>query len=472
MRPALPRPLVRRRPLRPRSLRGRLLLALLALVAVALVALDAVVYTALSADLMHRTDVTLRAVRQRVAQQVRQAAPEGKLGNDVRLLGASEFYLQLRRPDGTVRDLVPQLRDPENAAPRLPDPLSAIRGDGVLTVASAASGGPDYRLLVQRVQGHGTLIAATPLDQVQATLRRLLVVEVAATGGVLVLLAAAGLWVLRRGLRPLETMAREADTIASGDRGGRVAPADDATEVGRLGLALNAMLAGERATQDRLRRFVADASHELRTPVTAVLGYADLHHQGAVATADQRERMMHGITTEALRMRGLVNDLLLLARLDSVPARCRSAVDLTALVRDAVSAARVVDPCRYVSVQAEDGTTVLGDAEQLRRVMDNLLSNVRSHTPPGTRAWVIVDSGPASQVTLTVADDGPGFPEEALSRVFDRFYRGDPAHSGDGSGLGLAIVAAVAQAHGGSVTVAGASGEGAEVAVRLPAAKL
>ncbi|MYT73820.1 MULTISPECIES: HAMP domain-containing sensor histidine kinase [unclassified Streptomyces] len=469
MRPAGPR----RRSVRPRSLRGRLLLALLGLVAVALIALDAVVYTALSSDLMHRTDVTLRAVRQRVTQQLRQAAPDGQLGNDVRLLGASEFYLQLRRPDGTVRDLVPRLRDPDDAAPRLPVPLSRVRGTGVLTVGPAEAGGPDYRLVVQTVPGRGTLVAATPLDQVQGTLRQVLIVETAATAGVLALLAAAGLWVLRRGLRPLETMARDADAIASGDRAGQVAPADDDTEVGRLGLALNTMLAVERTTQDRLRRFVADASHELRTPVTAVLGYADLHHQGAVGTPDRRERVMHGITTEALRMQRLVDDLLLLARLDGAPARGRSPVDLAALVRDAVSAARVVDPHASLSVHVEDGATVHGDAEQLRRVVDNLLANVRSHTPPGTAARVSVESGgpAAPRVTLTVADDGPGIPAEALPRVFDRFYRGDPAHSGDGSGLGLAIVAAVAHAHGGTVDVGGAPGEGTAVTVRLPSAR-
>ncbi|MEU6843538.1 HAMP domain-containing sensor histidine kinase [Streptomyces sp. NPDC046716] len=465
-------PAPRRRPVRPRSLRGRLLIALLALVAVALLALDAVVYTALSSDLMHRTDVTLRAVRQRVTQQLRQAAPDGRLGNDVRLLGASEFYLQLRRTDGTVRDLVPQLRDPDDAAPRMPAPLSRVRGTGVLTVGPAAAGGPDYRLLVDRVPGRGTLIAATPLDQVQGTLRQVLIVEATATGGVLVLLGAAGLWVLRRGLRPLEAMARDADAIASGDRAGQVAPADDDTEVGRLGLALNTMLAVERTTQDRLRRFVADASHELRTPVTAVLGYADLHHQGAVGTPEQRERVMHGITTEALRMQRLVDDLLLLARLDGAPARGRSAVDLPTIARDAVSAARVVDPHGSVSLHTEDGTTVHGDAEHLRRVVDNLLANVRNHTSPGTPARVSVraDGPAAAPVTLTVADDGPGIPDALLPRVFDRFYRGDPAHSGDGSGLGLAIVAAVAHAHDGTVDIAGAPGEGTTVTVRLPEA--
>ncbi|MET8685075.1 HAMP domain-containing sensor histidine kinase [Streptomyces sp. NPDC004732] len=459
----------RRRSLRPRSLRGRLLLALLTLVAAALLALDTVVYTALSNDLMHRSDVTLRAVRQRVAQQLEQAGPDGKLGNDVRLFGASEFYLQLRRPDGTVRDLVPRLRDPDDAVPRLPDPLSRARGTDPVTVGPAAPGGPDYRLLVQRVPGRGTLVAAVPLDQVQGTLRQVLIVETAATGGVLALLAGAGLWVLRRGLRPLESMARDADAIADGDRAGHVAPADDDTEVGRLGLALNTMLAVERTTQDRLRRFVADASHELRTPVTAVLGYADLHHQGALALPEQRERVMHGITTEALRMQRLVDDLLLLARLDSAPVRGRSSVDLSAIVRDAVSAARVMAPDSPVTVRAEGGATVYGDAEQLRRVVDNLLSNVRQHTPSGTAAQVMLSTAvpDAPHITLTVADEGPGIPEEALPRVFDRFYRGDPAHSGDGSGLGLAIVAAVADAHGGSV--AATPGEGTRVTVRLPA---
>ncbi|MGE6738252.1 HAMP domain-containing protein, partial [Streptomyces sp. NPDC059900] len=258
-----------RRRTRPRSLRGRLLLALLALAAVALIVLDVVVYGALRGDLVERTDVTLRAVRQRAASELAQPGAGTSLGNDVRLLGASEFYLQVRRPDGTVRNLAPRLRDPDDTAPRLPDPLPAPGAREPVTVAAKGPGDPDYRLLTQRVPGHGTLIAAAPLDQVQGTLHRVLAVEAAATGGVLALLAGAGLWVLRRGLRPLESMARSADAIAAGERAGRVTPADADTEVGRLGLALNTMLAGQQATQERLRRFVADASHELRTPVTA-----------------------------------------------------------------------------------------------------------------------------------------------------------------------------------------------------------
>lgn len=415
----------RRRAL-PRSLRGRLLVALLTLATTALLALDAVVYGALSSDLTHRTDVTLHAVRRRVAQQLAHSAPGGDLGNDVRLLGASEFYLQLRRPDGTVRELAPRLRDPDHAAPRLPDPLSRAEGDAPVTVGPAAADGPDYRLLAQRIPGRGTLIAAAPLDQVQGTLRQVLWVEAAATCGVIALLAGAGLWVLRRGLTPLESMARDADRIASGDRASRVEPADEDTEVGRLGLALNTMLAAERSTQERLRRFVADASHELRTPLTAVLGYADLHHQGALAEPERRERVMRGITTEALRMQGLVDDLLLLARLDSVPDREHGVVDLVAIAREAASAARVVAPERPLTVRAENAVRVRGDAEQLRRVVDNLLANVRRHTPPGTAARVTVRASappaprtPGPTAELEVRDEGQGIPADALPHVFD-----------------------------------------------------
>lgn len=472
---------------RPRSLRGRLLLAVLALAATVLLALDAVVYGAVRGYLTDRTDVTLRAVRARVAQQVAASGPGGVLGNDVRLLGASEFYLELHRPDGRVRELVPGLRDPADAAPKVPDPLPEPGGREPVTIGSVRPDGPRYRLLTQRVAGRGTLVAAVPLDQLHGTLRQLLIAEAAATGGALVLLAGAGVWILRRGLRPLETMAHAADTIAAGHTAGRVAPADEDTEVGRLGLALNTMLARQQATQDRLRRFVADASHELRTPVTAVLGYADLHHQGVLAVPEQRERAMNGITTEALRMRRLVNDLLLLARLDTVPetvpAGERRPVDLAAVARDAVAAARVVDPGRPVAVRVRAGAVVHGDAEQLRRVVDNLLANVRNHTPAGTPTHVTVStshpvagrSTDRATAVLEVADEGPGIAADALPRVFDRFYRADPAHSGDGSGLGLAIVAAVAEAHGGSVAltaaeVPGAEATGTRVSVRLPLA--
>lgn len=457
----------------PRSLRGRLLCTLLALAAVVLLALDAVLYGVLRGYLTDRTDTTLQAVRQRVTTQVRKELPPAQgLAGSARLLGTSEYYLEIIQPDGARRALVPGLRDPSDPPPRVPAaPASGRAVNGPVTVPAVTPDGPDYRLLTQTLpHARGTLVVAVPLDQVQGTLDRLLLAEALGTGGSLALLAAAGRGILRRGLRPLESMARDADAIAAGSTGRRVRPADEDSEVGRLGLALNTMLDGQRDAQARLRRFVADASHELRTPLTAVLGYADLHHQGVLGSAAQRDRAMDGITREALRMGRLVDDLLTLARLDAAPGPRRAPVDLAEVVHAAVDAARAAAPDRTAEASVPGpGAVVTGDGEQLRRLVDNLLANVRVHTPAGTRARVEVAEA-AGAVVLTVADDGPGIPAAELPRVLDRFYRAAGANSGDGSGLGLAIVAAVAAAHGGRVAVTSPPGGGTTVRVTLPAA--
>ncbi|NGN64717.1 HAMP domain-containing histidine kinase [Streptomyces sp. A7024] len=459
----------------PRSLRARLLLALLALVAVVLLALDAVVYGALRGYLLDRTDTSLRGVQSRVVKQVRQGLPPAQgLAADAKMLGTSEYFIEIRRPNGTVTPLVKGLRNPDDAPPSLP---AESRPGKPLTVGAVDADGPDYRLLTRPLPNNrGTLVTAVPLTSVDGTLRRLLLIEGVATAAALALLTAAGLWIVRRGLRPLESMARDADAIAAGRGGHRVAPADSGSEVGRLGLALNTMLDGQEATQERLRQFIADASHELRTPVTAILGYADLHAQGALPGPEQVGKAMDGIAGEALRMRRLVDDLLLLARLDTVRAPERGAVDLGEVAEAAVGAARAVAPERRVELEAPRGVVVYGDEEQLRRVVDNLLANVRTHTPPTTTTRILVHSTTdGAWADLVVTDDGPGIPAESLPKVFDRFYRADRSRSGKGSGLGLAIVAAVAEAHGGRVEVAASqaagpagAGGGTRVTVRLP----
>jgi two-component system, OmpR family, sensor kinase len=457
----------RRLPL-PRSLRGQLLIALLALVAAVVLALDAVVYTALHGYLLERTDTTLRGVRGRVVKQVRQGLPPAQgLAANARMLGTSEYFIEIQRPNGKVTPLVKGLRNPDDAPPELPDRLRDATRDPI-TVPAVGGEGPDYRLLVRFLpDGSGKLVTAVPLTTVDGTLRQLLLIEAGATAGGLALLAGAGGWIVRRGLRPLESMAQDADAIAAGQSALRVRPADDASEVGRLGLALNTMLDGQDATQQRLRQFVADASHELRTPVTAILGYADLHHQGALTSDDRRAKAMTGITDEALRMRRLVEDLLLLARLDTVRAPERAPVDVGEVAGTAVEAARAVEPGRSLEVEAVPDVIVEGDGEQLRRLVDNLLANVRAHTAADTSVRVRVWARDGWAV-LEVADDGPGIPAESLPKVFDRFYRADRARSGDGSGLGLAIVAAVAKAHGGTVQVGGPLGHGTTVSVRMP----
>jgi two-component system OmpR family sensor kinase len=290
---------------------------------------------------------------------------------------------------------------------------------------------------------------------------------------VLLAIVGLGLWLVRVGLAPLGKIEDTAAAIAAGDLSRRIENTDERTEVGRLGRALNAMLhqiesafRERQRSEERLRRFVGDASHELRTPLSSVQAYAELFERGARDRPEDLARAMAGIEREAKRMGVLVDDLLLLARLDQGRPLDRKPVDLAEVASDAVDAARAVDPERPLELDVEP-VVVDGDPERLRQVIDNLLANVRSHTPPGTPARVRVglDNGSA---LVEVADEGPGLTEEQATHAFERFYRGNPSRSRDGgsSGLGLSIVAAIAQAHGGAVDVS--SGPGATFRVVLP----
>ena len=302
-----------------------------------------------------------------------------------------------------------------------------------------------------------TLIIATSLSGVDGTLHRLLLIELFVTLAVLAGIVVLGLWIVRLGLRPLDAIGRTADAIAGGDLSHRVERAEPHTEVGRLGLALNSMLDRIEASDRRLRRFVADASHELRTPLAAVRAYAELFERGADKRPDDLARAMSGISRESERMSELVEDLLLLARLDEGQPLEREPVELAELAAEAVETARAVDPSRPIDLEVEPAR-VLGDRARLRRVLDNLLGNVRSHTPAGTPAHVRVRTANGSAV-IEVSDEGPGLPEGELDNVFGRFYRADASRSRDsgGVGLGLSIVAAIAQAHDGTVSAGAAA---------------
>ncbi|HSH62458.1 MAG TPA: HAMP domain-containing sensor histidine kinase, partial [Acidimicrobiales bacterium] len=327
----------------------------------------------------------------------------------------------------------------------------------------------------------GALVVALPLREVQQTLRRLLVIEAVVTVAVLVLVGGVGFWVVRMGLRPLGQIEATAGAIAGGDLTRRIERDDERTEVGRLGRALNAMLghiesafAERTASEQRLRRFVADASHELRTPLTSIRGYAELFRRGASERPEDLSTAMRRIEEESGRMGVLVEDLLLLARLDQGRSLTRSPVDLVQVASDAVADLRVVDPDRPVSLECGDleggaGVVVDGDESRLRQVAANLLSNARLHTPSGTPVHVRVRASHAT-AALEVADEGPGLPPEQSQRVFERFYRADPSRSraSGGSGLGLSIVAAIAGAHGGNATVESTPGRGATFRVELP----
>ena len=305
------------------------------------------------------------------------------------------------------------------------------------------------------------------------------------TGAAVIVALLGGLWLVRIGLRPLRDMERTAETIAAGNLTERVPGENDTTEVGRLARTLNVMLtriesafsarvASERrlrASEQRLRTFVADASHELRTPISAISAYAELFGRGASEQKADLERLMGGIRSETTRMEHLVADLLLLARLDEGRPMERRSVDLVALGAAAVQTATTVGPDWPVTFEASRPIEVMGDAVSLRQVVDNLLSNVRAHTPPGTTARVRVDGdGDGTGALITVTDDGPGMEPEQAEHVFERFWRSDPSRSRahGGAGLGLSIVNAIVTAHGGTVTAQSAPGRGTTFVVRLP----
>ena len=365
-----------------------------------------------------------------------------------------------------------------------PDLTEVLPADGALadptprfTTVGAIGGGPDYRVLIEGVPNGGAIAVAQSLRATDHTYRQIVSVEVAAALAVLLTLCMAAWWLLRHGVRPIEKMAMTANAIADGDLSRRVAPAEEKTEVGRLGIALNTMLGQiegafeeRQESEDRLRRFVADASHELRTPLTSIRGYAELWRAGAIETPDEQADAMRRVEHEASRMGRLVDDMLLLARLDEGRPLDLVDVDLGHIAEDAVRDARAVEPGRPITLAPDDGVVVSGDADRLRQVVANLLANALVHTPPGTPVEVRVRrDGPAA--VLEVTDHGPGLTPELAAKVFERFVRADPARTRatGGSGLGLAIVAAVVEAHGGRAEVESAPGEGATFRVVLPA---
>ena len=351
---------------------------------------------------------------------------------------------------------------------------------------SSTDGSTSFRVLVRDagVDPHlgptlsgDVVITAIPLTDTVRQLHHLILLDVSVGAAVLVLLSAAGLVIVRRGLHPLERMAGTARAIAGGDLSQRATPADGKGEVAQLGLAFNSMMGeieqafdARNATEARLRQFLADASHELRTPLTSIRGYAELYRMGAARHGDELDTVMSRIEENAQLMGGLVEELLLLARLDEKRLPERSEVDLVVLAADACNDAAVTSPSRRLRLDAPGPVIVVGDASHLRQAMTNLLVNAARHTPDGTPidVSVVIDGGAA---LMRVRDHGLGLPPEGLAHAFDRFWRADPARSGTGNGLGLAIVAGVAAEHGGHAAVHNAPDGGAVFDIRLPIPK-
>lgn len=467
-----------------RSLRVRLLCATVLAALVALGIVDAVTYTLVTGAQLDQVDQDLERSHPPIEQVAE--APVSRVVDAIRQV-APASYVELRDADGALVAVVPLRRPgvPEIRVPELGLEPDLGQGDDEAVFASvdAADDGPAIRVRVSRQQDGGVLIIGQLLDQVEHTRSQLLWVLGGGTLGALLVVGFVGAWLVQLGLAPLTAVERAAADITSSDLDRRVPGASPASEVGRLAAAINTMLdrlrdafsqreqdvEALRASEARMRRFVADASHELRTPLAATAAYAELFERGAKDRPEDLARAMAGIRTETHRMSELVDDLLLLAQLDERRPLQRISVDLTELVAEAVHAAHAVAPGRHVALQADDVVVVEGDPGRLRQVLDNLLANVRAHTPPGTPCAVQV-ARDGDTAVLTVIDDGPGLPAEGLAQVTDRFFRADVsrARASGGAGLGLAIVSAIVQAHGGATVVDRADGGGFRVTVRIP----
>ena len=480
------------------SLRLRLALIVVGLVAVGLIVSDLVMYTSLRSFLLTRVDQQLQQAVGPVSRELLSSSTTGTAGSGGTTPGGQTqaapppageppllppgTYGELRGSDGQVLDHVQfTYGSTSTSTPALPATLPAVTpgqtSSPAFTVPASGAAGGTYRVLaIPSLAGTGTVVVAIPLTEVSQTLRRLVWIELPVTLGVLLGLAALSWWVVRRGLRPLERMGSTAAAIAQGDLTRRIEATDPRTEVGRLGVALNAMLAqiegafAERlASEERLRRFLADASHELRTPLTSIRGYAELFRRGAGRHPEHLAASMRRIEQESARMGVLVEDMLLLARLEQPRPLERTQADLAGIAADAVRDARAADPSRPIQLTPSRPVIVWGDEGRLRQVASNLLTNALTHTPAGTPVEVAVEEQDGTAV-LSVADRGAGLSPDEVERVIEPFYRADPARSRDsgGTGLGLSIVTAIAAAHGGTVEVSRRPEGGAVFRVVLP----
>ena len=493
-------------------LRVKLIAAMLLLVTAALAGSGAVAATKLRSYLIGRVDAQLAAAQQPIGEHHGGPDQDDHGAGPSRL--PSAYVAEVTDANGAVvSGPTSNLVDPHEPLPALPHPTGAqtqAMGPHTFTVG-AVTGDGRWRVLATPIAlsdgSAGTQLVAQSLSDVQNTVSQLITLFMIIGAAAVVVLAGVGYFLIRASLRPLRDVERTAAMIAAGDLSHRVPDADPRTEVGQLSGALNAMLAkietafaqraasedaarrseermrrseaAARRSEERMRRFVADASHELRTPLTSIRGYAELYRQGAATDDTDVRQWMSRIEDEAHRMGVLVEDLLLLARLDQERPLAQSPVDMLALAGNAVHDARVLDPSRPITLevgQSDPPPIVIGDETRLEQVVANLVGNALRHTPPATPIIVRVSSRVdqhvgRGRVVLAVADEGPGMTPDEAARVFERFYRADQSRSRNGgTGLGLAIVAALVAGHGGTVDVETSPGSGCCFRVEIPLA--
>jgi len=451
------------------SIRLKVTLATVVIAALGVGAADVTTFILLRGYFNRRADVNVRQVAKTAVETLR---------SDRRLTlptfaGADRLVLvELLSPQGKV---LQHVGTSEASEVKLPSDLLSQLGR-TRQIEVPEHRGPSFDVIAVPAKG-GTVVAAVSVRNEVSTLAHLFRLNFIVGGIVLGLLALVALVVLTRSLRPLRQIATTADAIAAGDLAARIPPAPKRSEIGRVATALNRMLveieaafAQRDATEERLRQFLADASHELRTPLTSIRGYAELFRRGADKRPEDLAKAMRAIEDEAARMSRLVEDLLVLARLDDARPLERHPVVLDDLAERAIEAARAAEPGRLIQFEfAERPLVVEGDEGRLRQVIDNLLANVRQHTPADASAYVSLRAA-GDQVILTVEDTGPGIADADRELVFGRFARPDAARGSehDGAGLGLAIVRSIVTTHGGTISVQSAHPHGSIFEVRLP----
>lgn len=497
-----------RRVLARMSLRLELLVMVLALAAVGLTGAAVAATASLHSYLLNRADEQLQVAAHGIADGFRFrggfGAGPGLAGTPVPAGGApttttsddpsrlpSPYYVRLYDAAGSPAGGPDSAFLTSQSPPVLPALTATSKQvvDGEPFTVPAADHKSSWRVVaVAAGGGSGVAEIATSLSDIDHTVNHLVVLEVLIGAGILVLMGGGGYLLIRRSLAPLVAVERTAAAIAAGDLTQRVPDRHPRTEIGRLSNALNVMLgriesafAHEResqlratASEERMRRLVADASHELRTPLTSIRGFAELHRMGAT-TGAELDRTMGRIEDEATRMGLLVDDLLLLARLDEQRPLERGRVDLLDIAHDVVEDSRRIAPARSIELHADVTTppVVVGDEARLRQVVHNLMSNALVHTPDDAIITVAVSINAVTKsAVVAVSDTGPGLSPEDAERVFERFYRADPSRSrsAGGSGLGLSIVAGLVAAHDGDVSVESEPGHGATFRIELPLA--
>ncbi|WP_240644062.1 sensor histidine kinase [Antribacter gilvus] len=469
-------------------LRARLVAIIVLLLAAGLFVASVVTRTVVSDYLVGQVDSQLEYSAASVA--------EASLSQQVSSPLPSDYYVLARTADGTEYPLRYTPTTDLYGTPTMPavTPREAIDRKGAPFTVTAHGGDKpgEWRVVMfpyrdcRACEIGGTAFVALPLSGIQETVS-FLARSLALTGLGIVVAGGLAAWLLvKRSLRPLREIEETAADIAAGDLSRRVPATPSSTEVGSLSASLNTMLAqieqafsAQEASESRMRRFVSDASHELRTPLATIRGYGELYRMGALDSADKVDDTMGRIEDAARRMGTLVNDLLVLARLDEGRPVAHEPVDLAALARESAQDLHALDPTRDVrlvplaSGDVPASVVVTGDADRLRQVLTNLIGNVARHTPAGTPVEIALGTAPGASdgvAVLEVRDHGPGVTPEQAERIFERFYRADSSRTREsgGSGLGLAIVAAIVGAHDGHVEVTPTPGGGLTVSVRLP----